>query len=397
MNQQIGNVGVLNLLNATDESIKGIDRIENVGAVLVRQNSVHLLTRLNIGNIGSTIEIPEGFNYYNGTLTINQAFLQSLTERLKLVVNGLIIFDTNIEPDPLKMELLELIVNGKAYTPPHFASFASRILSKGEIETYQGTPPRFENGKLNLTNAFLQSFDEPMNLVVNGLLNLAPDLNMELFLEKISSLEINGKAVLYKNQEPLLYKKTKSISGVVEAIPEGYEVLSKPLHINGRSIRRFQNKKFYTKKPFIIESDVTREQLTKAIASLHSQSIIVCPDVVEDLIYECLDLLETEVLPYEGQFIIIDGEEVWTNEQLLALEKPAHLVVTGQLILAEDVEGQVLREKLRTLDLVGEVLVKEKTLKGVLQGIIRHHSGSMEEEQNEVKGPLLRNVGELSL
>ena len=44
MSQRIGNVGLLNLVNATEESVKGIERIENVGLVLYGKENAHLLT-----------------------------------------------------------------------------------------------------------------------------------------------------------------------------------------------------------------------------------------------------------------------------------------------------------------------------------------------------------------
>jgi hypothetical protein len=398
MNQRIGNVGLLNLVNATEESIKGIERIENVGAVLIRKGNAHLLSKLNIGNIGSSMEIPEGFSYYNGILKIDDAYFQSISEPLKLMVNGILILDRDVKPTQQKMELLKLMVNGKVYSPPHLASFVNRVISKGEIETYHGAPPRFENGKLSLSNSFLQSFDEPINIVVNGYLSFSIDLNMDLFVEKISKLEVNGKIVLYENQESFLYKKTASLAACkVEVIPEGYEVLTSPLHLNARSIRRFRDKKLYTKKPIIIESDVSREQLSKAITKIQSTSVIVCQEEIEDLMYELVSLLDTEILSYEYAYVMVEGEEEWSNEQFLGLEKPSQFIVNGQLTLDENVDPAVLREKVLGLDLLGEVVLRNKNLKGVLQNMIRLNAGRIGEEKREKQGSSLQNVGELSL
>jgi hypothetical protein len=184
----------------------------------------------------------------------------------------------------------------------------------------------------------------------------------------------------------------------VEVIPAGYEVLSKPLRLNARSIRRFQQKKWFTNKPVIIESDVSRDMLTKAIEKIHSTSVIICHEEVEDLVYELLSLMETEVLPYEKRFIVIDGEEVWSNDQFLALDQPASLIVNGQIILDRDVSEDVLRSKVSTLDVLGEVIVREKKIKGVLQNLIRLNTGTIEVEKGkEETGAFLQNIGELSL
>ena len=401
MSQRIGNVGLLNLVNATEESVKGIERIENVGLVIYGKENAHLLSMLNIGNIGSSIEVPVGYRLFNGVLNLDQNYLSSIVEPVFILVNGIVIIDQDVQPDQVQAEQINMLVNGKVYSPAHLSGLAGRMLTKGsgEVETYHGAPPRFENGKFTLTNSFLQSIEESLYLVVNGVLALAQDLNMDQFSEKLSKLVVNGKISLYENQETYLYKKAASLATCkVEVIPAGYEVLSKQLRLNGRSIRRFQQKKWFTNKPVIIESDVTRDMLTKAIEKIHSTSVIICHEEVEDLVYERLSLMETEVLPYENSYIVIDGEEVWSNDQFLALEQPVSIIVNGQLILDRDVKQDVLKSKVATLDILGEVKVQDRKLKGTLQNIIRLNTGTIEEEKGkEETGSFLQNIGELSL
>jgi hypothetical protein len=352
MSQRIGNVGLLNLVNATEESIKGVERIENVGLVLYGKENAHLLTRLNIGNIGSSLEVPSGYRLYNGVFNLDQNYLSSIVEPVLLLVNGIVIIDRNVQPDQIQAGKLYLMVNGKVYSPAHLSGVAGSMLTKsnGAVETYHGAPPRLENGKFALTNSFLQSIDESLFLIVNGLLTFAQDLNLDLFNEKINKLEVNGKIEIFENQESYLYKKATSLTSCkVEVIPAGYEFLAKPLRLNARSIRRFQQKKWFTNKPIIIESDVSREM-------------------------------------------------TWSNDQFLALDQSANFIVKGKLILDRDVTDEVLRSKVSTLDILGEVVVREKKLKGTLQNIIRLNTGTIEEEKDkEETGVTLRNVGELSL
>jgi hypothetical protein len=400
MSQRIGNVGLLNLVNATEESVKGIERIENVGLVLYGKENAHLLTRLNIGNIGSSVEIPDGYRLFNGVFTLDQNYLSSIDEPVFLLVNGIVIIDKNVQADQVQAGQLNLMVNGKVYSPSHLSGMAGKMLSKGSgsVETYHGAPPRLENGKFILTNSFLQSIEESLYLVVNGKITFAQDLDLDLFNEKISKLEINGKIILFENQETYLYKKVDSLTGKVEVIPAGYDVLGKQLRLNSRSIRRFRKKKWYTNKPIIIESDVSREMLTKAIEKIHSTSVVICHEEVEDLVYELLSLMETEVLSYENSFIVIDGEEVWSNDQFLALDQSVSVIVNGQLTLDRDVSEEVLRTKVSSLDVLGDVIVREKKLKGTLQNVVRLNTGTIEEEKGkENTGSTLQNVGELSL
>ncbi|MFP7297184.1 hypothetical protein [Neobacillus niacini] len=401
MSQRIGNVGLLNLVNATEESIKEIERIENVGLAIYGKENAHLLTKLNIGNIGASLEIPTGSRLFNGVLHLDQNYLSGIMEPVFLLVNGIVIIDKNVQADQVQAGQLTMLVNGKVYCPSHLTGIAGRMLSKGNgaVETYEGEPPRLENGKFTLTNSFLQSIDNSLYLVVNGLLSFAQDLNTDLFNEKISKLEVNGKISLFENQESSLYKKAASLTScVVEVIPDGYEVLTKPLRLNGRSIRRFQEKNWFTNKPVMIENDVTRDMLTKAIKKIHSTSVIICHEEVEDLVYERLSLMETEVLPYENGFIVIEGEEVWSNDQFLALDQPVSIIVKGKLTLDQDVSEEVLRSKIATLDVLGDVVVREKKLKGTLHNIIRLNTGTVEEEKGKEEAEAtLQNIGELSL
>jgi hypothetical protein len=400
MDRKIGNVGVLDLSNATEESIKGIERIENVGTVIYRRENAHLISQLNIGNIGKSLDIPEGYSFINGTLNLDQAYLDSIREPVKIMVNGVVIIDKEVQPDQIKKELIKLVVNGKVYSPAHLSGSTSLFVSEGStvVETYDGAPPRFEKGEFTLTNSFLRALDEPLYLVVNGLLTFSKDLNMEIFNEKISRLEINGKITLYEDQEPFLYKKTFSLAGCkIEVIPNGFELVNKTLRLNGRSIRRFQSKKIYTKKPVIFEKDVSRELLSDALEKIHSTSIIVCHENVEDLIYERISILDTEVLTYEHSFVMIEGDEVWSNDQFTALDHPTNFIVKGQLTLDLDIEEDVLREKVLALDLLGEVIVPDRKIKGWLQNVIRINTGRIVEEGKKERVLGLGNVGKLSL
>ncbi|OLO39255.1 hypothetical protein BTR23_09420 [Alkalihalophilus pseudofirmus] len=400
MNQQIGNVGLLNLMNATEDSIKGIERIENIGMVIYRKENAHLLSALSIGNIGKSMEVPEGYSLYNGILYIDESYLCSINKSTQLLVNGMVIIDKNVKTEQLNQEWLQLMVNGKVYSPTFLAGAVSQLLSKASlvIETYEEEPPRIENGEFTMTNSFLLSMDNPLHLIVNGKLQLAQDLDMNLFDEKINKLEINGLASIYEEQEAYLYKKTSSLtSSVVRVIPTGFEQVKKQLRLNAKSIRRFKKVKLFTKKPIVIESDVTREALTQAIEKIDSTSIIICHEEVEDLVFECCVQLETEVLSYEHKFVYIEGEEEWSNDQFLALDQPANFIVNGQLTLDLDVTEDVLREKMLTLDIFGEVIVPEKKYKGYLQNVIRLNTGTVKEKGKMEKSHFLDNVGELSL
>ncbi|TWT06178.1 hypothetical protein [Planomicrobium sp. CPCC 101079] len=400
--QRIGNVGVLNLLNATEESVKSFGEISNVGMVLYKSGQSHLLASLTIGNIGKTVEVPDGYRYYNGKLTIDPVYVNSLNEPLKMVVSGMVILGKELKREQLEDSGMKLIVNGEIYAPTHLAGFASQFFAEGShtIEFYTDAPPRFENGVFTLSNSFLNAAVAPLHLVVDGVLELPKSLDMELFQEKIEKITVNGVVTLHEEQESALYKKMESsLNGVINVIPAGYELIQKKIRLNSRSIRSFRGKKLLTKKPILLEADITREAFEGAFEKINSKSFIVCHEELEDLVYERLDRFETEVLSYTDHFVVIEGEQEWSEDQFQAFENPVNLLVEGILSLKANVTAETLQAKVAAIDLFGEIQVPEEKLKGAVQSKIRANEGHMitAGETAATQSTGLQNVGELSL
>lgn len=403
MGQKIGNVGLLNLLNATEESVKKVERIENVGAVIYRSGNAHLLGALTIGNLGASLELPEDYRYYNGELAVDSAYLQSLGGEQKLLVNGTVVFKKDVAAEDLEKRQLTLIVNGDIYAPEHLIGLVSRLFPEGNrtLKPYTGQTPYFENSHFKLSNSFLHAAEAPMYLVVSGVVDFAKDLDMVLFDEKIGQIDVNGVLRIHEEQESALYRKMKTAAnGIIQVIPAGYAVLQKALRINSRSIRSFKKKKLFTKKPLIFEPGIAREAFNEAIDNINSKSYIICSEELEDLMYEKLDRLETEVLSYGQHYMWVEGEQKWSDAQFQSLEPGTNLIVEGLLILDEDVTEVTLNSKLAAIDNFGEIKVSKDIQKGVVQNKLRANEGQIKnssDESAEHEHTGLQNVGELAL
>ncbi|MEC0203838.1 hypothetical protein P4H39_14440 [Paenibacillus lautus] len=402
MSRIIENVGMLDLTQATEETVTSIERIGNVGLVIYRAETAHLLTLLkNAGNIGKTIEIPEGHRYYSGTLRLDEEYFQLLEQPDRVFVNGTVIIHKEVSLEAFQNGSLHLVVNGEVYAPRHLAAaVTSALLKVGgasvEIHAYE-YEPRFESGKVQLNNAYLASSNEPMNLVLNGMVHLDKELDMEQFTARIDSLQVNGKVIIHEHQSPYFYEKLKTINGLVEVIPAGFEYVTKPLRLNGRTVRRFKGHKLYTNKPLIIEADVTRDAFSQAVSEIQSTSFIICSEEIEDLVWERCPNLNTEIVSYERLFVFINGEETWSRDQLLTLEQPASFIVDGTLTLDDDVTEEDIKASVSTLDLFGEVVVGEKRIKGILYPYLRANNGSIIVKGTEEELAGIGNVGMLSL
>ncbi len=128
---------------------------------------------------------------------------------MKILVNGSVIIDQEINPEHANLERIHLIINGTIYVPTQMASLANRLMKEGtgQIEVYESSLPRIVNGKFELTNSFLHSLETPTQLKVNGKLSMSSDLDLDLFAKKISKLEVHGVIEIYQHQETAFYKK----------------------------------------------------------------------------------------------------------------------------------------------------------------------------------------------
>ncbi|PYZ96977.1 hypothetical protein CR205_14995 [Alteribacter lacisalsi] len=396
--QRIGNVGVLNLTKATEQSVANIEKIENVGCVLYKPETAHLITSLNIGNIGKTLEMTRDFTVINGQITLDQAFFSTVEKPLSLLVNGQVVIGKDVAADDIREKVESIVINGAIYAPREVAGALNERVKDlmGGIKTYEGELPRTVNGSQELTNRYLQSIGSSLQLVVNGVLTLAEDLDMSLFQEKIEDLEVNGVIRLYETQEPALFNKAPVINGVTDVIPDGYEHVGKALTLTERSIRRFKGSRLYTNKPVVLEPDVTREALEKAIVHIRSSSVIVCHEDLEDLLFERCDPLETEVLTYSGRYALIT-DETWSREDLEAFDDKLTLIVTGTLRLGENVDAAALRSKVDAIDLLGSITSPNAEVKGAVMTLLRTKDGEVNTAGDKTEGPAISNFGELSL
>ena len=86
----IGNVNILDLRKATEESVSTYERIENVNLAVVTSETAHLLHRLTIGNLNASAEVtPETkVETIMGPLDIGADHFQNVSHPIGLLVMG---------------------------------------------------------------------------------------------------------------------------------------------------------------------------------------------------------------------------------------------------------------------------------------------------------------------
>ncbi|WP_438431583.1 hypothetical protein [Gorillibacterium sp. sgz500922] len=401
MGRKIGNIGVLNLLHATEESISDIESIANVGLLISTPESTKLLARMNISNVGKSIELPQGYRLITGQFEITEKFLEQLEtsgEPAHYAVTGTVLIHRSVTAEQLQRTRLAVQTVGIAYVPKHLHGAVESVVEANKLVLYDGAPPRTEAGTFVLSNAYLNSLEEPTSLIVAGTFILPEDLDLTLADRMLKELTVAGTARLREGQSAFFYRKSDSLAGCrVEIIPDGFQQLDRLLKLNQRSLRRFRKAKVYTRSPILLDADVTREALAAAFERIDSNSYVVCSEELEDLVYELCPSLEAEVLTYPHSYLYIEDQETLSEAELNALPAPVQVVVEGSLTFAEDVQSETLAAKVSGLDSFGSVTVPNARFKGWLQPYIRTQQGYVQVPSDSAGDGYLNNIGVLTL
>ncbi|KMK77733.1 hypothetical protein [Alkalihalobacillus pseudalcaliphilus] len=395
MGKKFGNVGVVNLMKATEKSMAEIDEIRNAGTVIYSPETAHLLTQLKIGNLGTSFSIEGEVKSISGVLEIDANYLKQATNEVTILASGAIIIDQDVTPELLSETKLKLIVSGSVYSPSHLKGSVQMIISKqsGALAIYTGEKPKMTVGQLNLSNGYLQSLNDSSYLVVTGAIYFSEDLDLELFRQKISNIDLSGKIFIYEHQEAAFSNKGVVIGKTI-VIPTGYEYVSKRIEASNLSLKRFKGKSISTTKPIILRKDVSRDAFESSFSKIHSSSYIICHEEIEDLVYEKLDLLETEVFSYSNAFKLITGE-TWTESDFSLLEEDTVLIVAENF----KVEGSISKEAmahLKEIVLLDTITVEDVAVKSLLQTKVIYSEGDIVLQQPSHASDL-ENIGELTL
>ncbi|MBD7938581.1 MULTISPECIES: hypothetical protein [Cytobacillus] len=396
MGQKYSNVGVLNLIQATEESIQDIEKINNVGLLVYSQKNAYLVPKLNIKNIGQTIMVEKNVKMANGVFKVDSAYLKIVDDHEMVFINGVIIVNVDVTLEELQQKNITFIVNGVIYSPPHLkGAIQSKLLTtNGTLVSYKGAEPKLENGNLHLTTGYLAGLDEGTTLLVNGKVTIDEHVDLTLLKEKIERLDINGTIHYYDFQQSLISGKL-SINGKQFIIPKGYQVLSTQTHLNKHNIKRYKQHLIYTSKPIFIDSTVTREGLNEAFSAIHSLSYILCPEGTEDILFEKLTNLENEVFVYAKNYIAVK-EETWFSSNFKQLDPQTTVIIQGQLTINDMLTNEDI-DHISEIILAGDILVVDESTKGVLKKKINQSfKGEINVVQKHDEQPVT-NIGELVL
>lgn len=400
MKRIIKNVGVLDIRNASEESIKDILRVWNVGTVIYNSKTAPILSKLNIGNLGSSIEVPDKCCIYTGQVYISHNMIQAHTSPATMVVTGQLVFLSDVTEEDIEKSIDRIVITGQILCQEKILlSLQSRLTHMtGQLLSYRdGT--EVITGTLVFDNSYLNSLKSPVSLMVFGKINLSAEIDIKLFEEKIKEIDVFGKIITKEEYLEVLYGKLKDKkSQKMEIIPRGYVCVEEELNLDRVSLKQFDGPCIYARQTVRFAGDISPEDLIKHIKSMKTCDVILCHEALREAVLSINDSVSPKIIFYKGRLIEVDHEHTLTQSEIEYSPEKITYVVRGEMEVSPEVEPKLMMEKIEFIDNFGEITADEKQL-GVISLLMRTREGEVIQRGKEKQDDIVEigNVGVFNL
>jgi len=390
----IGNVNILDLRNATEESVKEYESIGNVNMAIYTPETAHLLHKLTLGNINTTAEVPSDVRVelIMGPLDIGTDHFANVAEPIGFLVMGPVTIAPDVPPEALERGLAVAMVMGPVTVPEPLAGiFQSKArLVMGPVTSYP-VLEKMHRGRLTLDRAYLDALDPATELSVVGSVVAPEGIPEGLIRKKLAKLHVTGRTTCYEPSAAELRAALTGTSGNVRVIPPGFKVIDKEVRLTRDLLTSISDRKLYFTQSVVIEGDVDEGLFSKKIEGLVCEQTILCPRPLQTVLAKVCDLIDTNTLFYEEELWLIDGETELHPERFEYLDGKATLVVTGALNVSPDVAPALLAARLAKVHLLG-VIECSPEQQAAMESRIGTSEGVFERSGSEEKGQTDRGI-----
>ncbi|MBU0596345.1 hypothetical protein KJ567_06650 [Candidatus Bipolaricaulota bacterium] len=384
--KRIGNVNVLDLRNATEESISAIERIGNVNILIFAPETAALVSRLGMGNVNCSVKLPAGSEIKTvmGHLRINRDYFAQQTEPISLVVMGHILVEAGTPGELIDKGIESIVVMGNVICPEPLVGVVQSKIGHimGHVRPYPPAARLFLRG-LELDVPMLESFDDETDLAVVGQLQVTSAVSNDLLERKIGTISAFGHVICWEENARTLRPKLAEGAKHFTVIPAGHRLHQDPLTLDPPTLQGLQDAKLYCTESVIIDAQVTAEALEGHLASLVSTGMILCPGALKSTFGSVCDLLENQVIFYEGELWTFDAEHALRASRLEYLEGKATAVVTGELTIDPDVPAKTIAERFDRIHNLGEIHCTPDQM-GAVEARLGLHDGELVDSTAEI-------------
>lgn len=354
----IGNVNILDLRGATEESVKEYESIGNVNMAIYLPETAHLLHKLVIGNINATAEVPPDVRVelIMGPLDIGAEHFANVTNQIGFMVMGPVTIAPDVPPEALERGLAVAMVMGPVTVPEPLAGiFQSKAqLVMGPVTSYP-VLEKIHKGKLTLDRTYLESLDPASELVVVGSVTVPEGIPAGLIRKKLAVLHVTDATTCFAPNEDELRAALTGTSGALRVIPPGFKVIEKKVRITRHLLTSISDRKLFFTRSVEIEPDVDAALFGQKIDGLACEGTIIAPQSLQEAVAKVCDLLDTRTLFYEGTLWHITSESELHPTRFDYLDGKATLYVSGVLTIDPTVSPELLASRLAKVHLTGVI------------------------------------------
>ena len=404
--KKIGNVGVLDIRKATEESIASIGHIGNIGTLLYSPETAKFILRLNTGNIGESVEVPTDAKLMTGETEFSRDYFKSQKTPLSIVVMGELMVHPDIPVEDIENGLAELRVIGEILYPEHLASvMGSKLRSiMGESHVYIQCD-RLITEQLILDENYLHTIDDSSVLVVLGDLKLSKVIPTELLERKIQRIQVFGEIMCCEENAQTLFARLESKTGTpkMTILPAGFELVEKPLLLNADLLESLSVRKLYCTDRVVIDKNVDISMLDDGLEAIMVKDMLFCPKELKAVLSRKCDLLKTRAIFYEGKLWLVEDVDHLLASRFNYMEEKSTLVVMGVLVIDPDVEPKAIFEHFAKIHNLGvikcnpEQMSAIQSILGISDGALRDSTKEEVKEEREEADSGISNIGHLSL
>lgn len=394
MGKVLGNVGVLDLTNASEESISGIDSIDNVGLLLYSEDTAKLIQRLNTQNLGLSLKVPKDCGLVQGQIEMDSQYLKGIKEPLSLCIMGQLVIKPDVMEEDLERAIKEITVSGQIICPERLTGIIQSKCGKsmGKVLRYSSNYS-IKMGNLNMNNQFLSSIDKPISIAIMGVVSLMDDMDMDLLDEKIEGIDVMGKVLIREEYLNLFNKKAHSMDQcTIQIIPKGYVYFTEDLYLDPINIKKLNNIRIYSEGLISFDPNITKELLEGHIEKIESKDAIVCTRALKEAVLGLCGDVSTRICDYTGRVLIIDGERKLTQSELKYTPGPITYIVKGDFLIDDNVLPETFMEKVEYIDNFGDITCDTEHY-GLIQSKLRISEGDITDRGGFDKA----NIGVLKL
>ncbi len=353
----IGNVNVLDITRATEDTLSAIQKIGSVNILIYSRETAHFVPLLSLGNLNAMVEVQTTPRVTVGNLVISKESVREGIEPASYVAVGNVMVEPDVSAADFEKIVESLAVVGQLVYPSTVAGVLhSRLMQLVGNSVAYPANGRVMKASVNLDEGFLAALEEGTELVVLGSLRVPQVLPAELLERKIASLYVLGSVRCpEENQAAIRARLTGGIERMV-VIPSGHMLVEKDLVLDKATLDALPGSKLFCLAGVQIGSDVGEDQLDARLERLVANDLVLCPKALSGVLSHKCNLLETKAVFYEETLWLINGEEHLVASRFEYLEGKATLVVNGELTIDTEVEPKMLAERLVSVHNFGEIV-----------------------------------------